>query len=203
MFVTFAGKALNTSGQLLNWLIALMLIVALALSALNAIMGCARSLHQMSVDGQFPRWFQKDQQARRAGPRDGLQRGLLAGRRAAGRRSRDLHVLERRLHRLVPIGARGLLPAAPLPAERQAAGAAAGVHEVRRARHCGALLRHLALRRHQLRPNRHHEDLLLPRLGDGARPTFPFYLYRTRIEDKRDQAPEQKLDIPPGVVASE
>jgi len=36
-----------------------MLIVALALSALNAIMGCARSLHQMSVDGQFPRFFQK------------------------------------------------------------------------------------------------------------------------------------------------
>jgi amino acid transporter len=33
--------------------------VALALSALNAIMGCARSLHQMSVDGQFPRFFQK------------------------------------------------------------------------------------------------------------------------------------------------
>src|SRR5437763_4920510 len=59
MFVTFAGKALNTSGQLLNWLVALMLIVALALSALNAIMGCARSLHQMSVDGQFPRFFQK------------------------------------------------------------------------------------------------------------------------------------------------
>ena len=45
--------------SLLNWLIAFMLIVALALSALNAIMGCARSLHQMSVDGQFPRWFQK------------------------------------------------------------------------------------------------------------------------------------------------
>ena len=59
MFVTFAGKALNTSGELLNWLIALMLIVALALSALNAIMGCARSLHQMSVDGQFPRFFQQ------------------------------------------------------------------------------------------------------------------------------------------------
>ena len=36
-----------------------MLIVALALSALNAIMGCARSLHQMSVDGQFPRFFQQ------------------------------------------------------------------------------------------------------------------------------------------------
>jgi len=60
IFVTFAGKIFGgTGGSALNWLIALMLIVALALSALNAIMGCARSLHQMSVDGQFPRFFQK------------------------------------------------------------------------------------------------------------------------------------------------
>jgi amino acid transporter len=59
MFVTFAGKIFSTGGNFLNWLIALMLIVALALSALNAIMGCARSLHQMSVDGQFPRFFQR------------------------------------------------------------------------------------------------------------------------------------------------
>src|ERR687886_21282 len=59
MFVTFAGKIFGGSGgTVLNWAIALMLIVALALSALNAIMGCARSLHQMSVDGQFPPWFQ-------------------------------------------------------------------------------------------------------------------------------------------------
>jgi amino acid transporter len=58
IFVTFAGKVFGTAGQLLNWLVAIMLIVALALSALNAIMGCARSLHQMSVDGQFPRFFQ-------------------------------------------------------------------------------------------------------------------------------------------------
>jgi amino acid transporter len=36
-----------------------MLVVALALSALNAIMGCARSLHQMSIDGQFPRIFSR------------------------------------------------------------------------------------------------------------------------------------------------
>ena len=35
-----------------------MLIVALILSALNAITGTARALHQMSVDGQFPRFFQ-------------------------------------------------------------------------------------------------------------------------------------------------
>jgi amino acid transporter len=60
IFVTFAGKIFGGSGgAVLNWLIAGMLIIALALSALNAIMGCARSLHQMSVDGQFPRWFQK------------------------------------------------------------------------------------------------------------------------------------------------
>src|SRR5438067_8833370 len=60
IFVTFAGKVFGgTGGATLNWLIALMLIVALSLSALNAIMGCARSLHQMSVDGQFPRFFQK------------------------------------------------------------------------------------------------------------------------------------------------
>src|SRR3954466_8591717 len=60
IFVTFSGKVFGGSGgSFLNWLIALMLIVALALSALNAIMGCARSLHQMSVDGQFPRFFQK------------------------------------------------------------------------------------------------------------------------------------------------
>ncbi len=58
MFVNFAGKIFSTGGELLNWLIAAMLIIALVLSALNAIMGCARSLHQMSVDGQFPRFFQ-------------------------------------------------------------------------------------------------------------------------------------------------
>src|SRR5215210_226950 len=58
IFVTFAGKLFGGGGETLNWLIAGMLIVALMLSALNAIMGCARSLHQMSVDGQFPRFFQ-------------------------------------------------------------------------------------------------------------------------------------------------
>jgi amino acid transporter len=59
IFVTFAGEIFNTGGEALNWIIAGMLIVALMLSALNAIMGCARSLHQMSVDGQFPYFFQR------------------------------------------------------------------------------------------------------------------------------------------------
>jgi amino acid transporter len=58
VFVTFAGKLFGgTAGSFLNWAIAIMLIVALALSALNAIMGCARGLHQMAIDGQFPRIF--------------------------------------------------------------------------------------------------------------------------------------------------
>jgi amino acid transporter len=48
----------GAGSNLLNWLVALMLILALILSALNAITGTARSLHQMSTDGQFPRFFQ-------------------------------------------------------------------------------------------------------------------------------------------------
>jgi amino acid transporter len=61
MFVTFAGKVFGAGAgsNLLDWLVAIMLILALILSALNAITGTARSLHQMSTDGQFPRFFQK------------------------------------------------------------------------------------------------------------------------------------------------
>ncbi|MGI8573661.1 MAG: APC family permease [Solirubrobacteraceae bacterium] len=60
IFVHFAGKVFGSGSgsSLLNWLIAIMLILALILSALNAITGTARSLHQMSTDGQFPRFFQ-------------------------------------------------------------------------------------------------------------------------------------------------
>jgi amino acid transporter len=59
IFVTFADKVFGTGGQTIDWLITIMLIIALVLSALNAITGTARALHQMSVDGQFPRFFQK------------------------------------------------------------------------------------------------------------------------------------------------
>jgi amino acid transporter len=59
MFVTFAGKILpGVGGAFLNWVIAGMLIVALSLSALNAIMGSGRALYQMSMDGEFPKFFQ-------------------------------------------------------------------------------------------------------------------------------------------------
>jgi amino acid transporter len=60
IFVTFSSKVFGAGvgSSILNWLVALMLILALILSALNAITGTARSLHQMSTDGQFPRFFQ-------------------------------------------------------------------------------------------------------------------------------------------------
>jgi amino acid transporter len=60
IFVNFASKVFGAGAgsTILNWLIAIMLILALVLSALNAITGTARSLHQMSTDGQFPKFFQ-------------------------------------------------------------------------------------------------------------------------------------------------
>src|SRR5579862_2695448 len=69
IFVTFASKVFGAGAgsNTLDWLIAIMLILALILSALNAITGTARSLHQMSMDGQFPRFFQ---QVNRAGVPD-------------------------------------------------------------------------------------------------------------------------------------
>jgi amino acid transporter len=41
-----------------QWFIGIPLVLALALSVLNAIMGCGRSLYQAAADGQLPRWFQ-------------------------------------------------------------------------------------------------------------------------------------------------
>jgi amino acid transporter len=54
MFVDFVGPVF---GPATAWIVAIMLIAALLLSALNAIMGCARSLYQMTIDGQFPHVF--------------------------------------------------------------------------------------------------------------------------------------------------
>jgi amino acid transporter len=57
VFLAYAQKLFGSSGTAIKWGVALMLIIALMLSALNAIMGCARGLHQMAIDGQFPRIF--------------------------------------------------------------------------------------------------------------------------------------------------
>jgi amino acid transporter len=59
IFSTFASRVFGTGASWLDWVISMMLVIALALSALNAIMGTARSLHQMSVDGEFPRVFSR------------------------------------------------------------------------------------------------------------------------------------------------
>lgn len=61
IFITLASKVFGTSAAstVLTWLIAWMLILALVLSALNAITGCGRSLHQAAADGHLPHWFGK------------------------------------------------------------------------------------------------------------------------------------------------
>lgn len=53
LFASFAGRVVDIPG--IAKVVTVLLIVALALSSLNAIMGCARSLYQMSLDGQAPR----------------------------------------------------------------------------------------------------------------------------------------------------
>jgi amino acid transporter len=57
VFLKYASELFGTSGNAIKWGIALMLIIALMLSALNAIMGCARGLYQIAVDGQLPRFY--------------------------------------------------------------------------------------------------------------------------------------------------
>ena len=57
IFSTFIGKITGSSGGWVQWAIGIPLVVALLLSVLNAIMGCARSLFQTAEDGTLPRWF--------------------------------------------------------------------------------------------------------------------------------------------------
>jgi amino acid transporter len=57
IFSTFISTVVGHTGSWVQWANGLPLIVALTMSVLNAIMGCARSLYQTSVDGMLPRWF--------------------------------------------------------------------------------------------------------------------------------------------------
>jgi amino acid transporter len=57
IFSNFASAVFGTGAGWLDWAISMMLVVALALSVLNAIMGSARAVYQMAIDGQFPRIF--------------------------------------------------------------------------------------------------------------------------------------------------
>ena len=204
IFVTFAGQIFNTGGEALNWIIAIMLIVALMLSALNAIMGCARSLHQMSVDGQFPRFFQQINQHGVPARAMVFNVVCLAARRPAG------GAVE--IYTFSNVGytgsfltrARRLLPAAQVPAERDAAVQAAGVLQVRRARDGGLyaviwLYGGIGYARH-----RQHRDLLLPRLGRRARlhPALPVPDAGRGQAGGAAEARDAETVMPPGAVPS-
>ena len=153
IFVHYAAAVFGagTGSNILEWLIAIMLILALILSALNAITGTARSLHQMSTDGQFPRFFQRVNKHGVPNRAMWFNVALLDRRGVHGRRRRDLHVLERRLPGRVHPGAGRLLPAAQAPPERPPAVQAARVDEVRGAVHRRRLRDHLLLRRANVR----------------------------------------------------
>src|SRR6266571_3587145 len=57
LYLTYTNHIFG-AGSWEKWFVGLPLILALALSVLNAIMGCGRSLYQAAEDGQLPRWFQ-------------------------------------------------------------------------------------------------------------------------------------------------
>src|SRR5260370_367632 len=58
LYLTYTDHIFG-AGSWEKWFVGLPLILALALSVLNAIMGCGRSLYQAAEDGQLPRWFGK------------------------------------------------------------------------------------------------------------------------------------------------
>ena len=55
ILATYAERVLNFAG--VDKIVTAALLMALLLSSLNAIMGCARSLYMMALDGQAPRIF--------------------------------------------------------------------------------------------------------------------------------------------------
>ncbi len=57
MYLSYTEKIFG-HGSWEKWFIGIPLILALALSVLNAIMGCGRSLYQAAEDGQLPRIFE-------------------------------------------------------------------------------------------------------------------------------------------------
>ena len=193
IFVTFAGKVFpGVGGEVLNWIIAFMLIVALALSALNAIMGSGRALYQMAVDGEFPTWFSKVNE--HGVPARAMAFNVVASLIVvlAGRRRGDLQLLQRRLHGVLPAGADRLLPAAPGQAQPPATVQAAGVHEVRA----------LSISRRSTSSSG-SSAACGTRSSAMSRSTYwlgwatllaylPLYWYRVYVEDKRSPAVEAK-----------
>jgi amino acid transporter len=202
MFVTFAGKIFSTGGEALNWLIALMLIVALSLSALNAIMGCARSLHQMSVDGQFPLFFQRIN-----------QHGVPA-------RAMFFNVICSLVVVLLG-GAVEIYTFSNVGYTGSFLSVLVGYYllrkyrpNVRRPVRLPEFFKYIALGMAVIFAFIWlYGGISFARIGHTstyywagwgtAFAYIPFYLYRTRIEDKRQQPQQPEVAIPPGVVPSE
>ena len=153
MYLSYTEKIFG-QGSWEKWFIGIPLILALALSVLNAIMGCGRSLYQAAEDGQLPRIVRAQEPARRAQFRDGLQRGVLGDPGAARLAGADLHHLQRRLPAVLHARHRRLLR---LPAAAAGCGAAvpaADLGQVDRAGGVHHLDGHLLLRRLELAEDR-------------------------------------------------
>jgi amino acid transporter len=56
LFISYTNRLFGTS-EFWKWFVGLVLILALMLSVINAIAGCARGLWQNAHDGVLPRWF--------------------------------------------------------------------------------------------------------------------------------------------------
>ena len=152
-----------------------MLIIALSLSVLNAIMGSARALHQMSIDGEFPRIFAKVNKHGVPGFSMGFNVVCSIALIFTGG-AVEIYSLSNvgYLASFIPVLVGYYLLRKYRP-DMKPPGAAAGVLQVHRPGDGGRLLRHLELRRPRLHvaseraPGRgRHADLLLHRLGDPA-----------------------------------
>ena len=135
IFVTFAGKVFpGIGGEVLNWLIAGMLIVALTLSALNAIMGSRALPVPDGVDGEFPRFFQRTND--HGVPANAMVFNVVVSLLVVllGGAVEIYSFSNVGYTGLAHPGADRLLPAAPGPAERAPARPPARAVQVRRAR---------------------------------------------------------------------
>ena len=133
-----------------QWFVGIPLILALALSVLNAIMG-VRPLAVPGGRGRAAAALVRAQEpARRARLRDGVQRGLLRAAGAARLAAADLHHLQRRLPAVVLARPRRLLRLPAAAPGRAAAVPAAHGREMGRARGLHHLDGHLLLRRLEL-----------------------------------------------------
>jgi amino acid transporter len=189
--------AVRTFGSGVSKIVTSALIIALLLSSLNAIMGCARSLYMMALDGQAPRIFGKVNRHNVPDFSMGLNTVLnilLIFVGAPG----SIYVLSNvgYVGSFVPGAARLLLPA-PLAAGDLPAVQAPGVGQVRRARARGSLLLrvgggHPGLRDRGL-PARRWQDV--HHRGDHRAPVLPAVLV-AEGEDRKLGTTEFK-HVPP------